>query len=707
MTAILKKEFKSYMHSVVGFLFVAVMIFFFALYATVYNFASGIPYLSYTLSSILLLFWLAIPILSMRILAEERKQRTDQMILTAPVAVGEIVAGKFLAMAAVFMIPVVLMCAVPLYLCRFGEVPLGETYVVIMAFALYGLACIAVGLFVSSITESQVIAAVLTFAILFVTYMMAGIEDLISSTGNLLTKFLSIFDFQGRFVSMASGILDLTSVVYFVSVIGLMLFLTAQSIQKRRYSVSVHNLSMGAYSSVTVCVVTALVVILNLIVARLPERYTNIDVTSNKMYTLTEQTRDILEALDEEIDIYVIQDENSADSTVAQTLKGYADASPHIHVTYIDPVVNPQFIDQYTTGSMTANSVIVESSKRYKVISYQDLYETEIDYTTYQQEVTGYDAEGQITSAIDYCVSEDMPKIYMIAGHNEYTLDAGFQTAIEKENIETETISLINYDAVPEDAECVMIHAPESDLSQDDADKVIAYLEKGGKVLITTDYAGIELPNLERIVASFGMTLQNGYAVDNDSNNHYQEPIYLLPQVAYAPETEGLTGAYTYLLAPYAQGIGIVDEETEEITYTKLLTGSDSSLVKTNVGSAVKYTYEEGDIEGPVCVGIKAESVSPTDEGERSVLYVFTSARMFMDNIDMAVSGNNKKLFSNIMGTMAGHETSVSIPAKSYQLEMLIVSARDMICFGVVMVIAVPIGLIIIGIMIWMGRRKR
>ena len=137
------------------------------------------------------------------------------------------------------------------------------------------------------------------------------------------------------------------------------------------------------------------------------------------------------------------------------------------------------------------------------------------------------------------------------------------------------------------------------------------------------------------------------------------------------------------------------------------MTGSDSSLVKTNVGSAVKYTYEEGDIEGPVCVGIKAESVSPTDEGERSVLYVFTSARMFMDNIDMAVSGNNKKLFSNIMGTMAGHETSVSIPAKSYQLEMLIVSARDMICFGVVMVIAVPIGLIITGIMIWMGRRKR
>lgn len=704
MTAIFRKEFKSYMHSVVGFLFIAVMIFFFALYATVYNFASGIPYLSYTLSAILLLFWLAIPILSMRILAEERKQRTDQMLLTAPVAVGEIVVGKFLAMAAVFMIPVALICAIPPYLSRYGEVPMGESYVVILAFALYGFTCIAVGLFVSSITESQVIAAVLSFAILFVTYMMAGIEDLISSSGNLLTRFLSVFDFQGRFVNMASGILDLTAVVYFVSVIGLMLFLTTQSIQKRRYSVSVHNLSMGAYSSVTVCVVTALVVVVNLIAARLPQKYTNIDVTSNQMYTLTNQTQDILKALEEEIDIYVIQNEGSADTTVAQTLKGYADASAHIHVTYIDPITNPQFVNKYTAGSIAANSIIVESSKRYKVISYQDLYETEIDYSTYQQNVTGYDAEGQLTSAIDYCISDNMPKIYMIAGHNEYTLDAGFQTAIEKENIETETINLMNYDAVPEDAVCILIHAPESDLSQDDAGKIIAYLNKGGRALITTDYAGIALPNLERVVAEFGLTFQNGYAVDNDRDHYYQEPTYLLPEVAYAPETEGLTSMYTYLLAPFAQGIGITNEEAEDVVYTKLLTGSDNSLVKTNAQEAVQYTYEEGDIEGPVCVGVKAEK---TVEDKSAVLYVFTSARMFMDNIDLAVSGNNKRLFSNIMSTMADHETSVSIPVKSYQTERLIVSAREVIFFSVVMVIVVPLALIAAGIVIWLNRRKR
>ena len=162
MIAIFKKEMMSYMHSMIGFLFMAVTIFFFSLYATVYQFMAGTPYIAYTLSAIIFLFLLTIPVLSMRIFAEERRQRTDQMILTAPVSVGKIVMGKFLAMAAIFMIPVILMCILPVYLCRFGEIPFAESYVAILAFALYGLTSIAVGLLVSSITESQVIAAVLS-----------------------------------------------------------------------------------------------------------------------------------------------------------------------------------------------------------------------------------------------------------------------------------------------------------------------------------------------------------------------------------------------------------------------------------------------------------------------------------------------------------------------------------------------------------------
>lgn len=703
MKAIFKREFLSYIHSVVGFLFMAVTVFFFGLYAAVYNLSSGYPYVSYTLSTILFLFLLSIPILSMRILADERKQKTDQLILTAPISVGKIVVGKYFAMAAVFLIPVSGICVFPLFLQTFGTVPLAESYAAILAFTLYGLTCMAVGIFVSSLTESQVIAAVLSFAILFLTYMMQGIESLISQSGNFVTKTLSAFDFQTRFSSMVNGILDLTSIVYFVSVIVLLLFLTTQSIQKRRYSVSVHNISMGAYSSITIVIGIALTVVVNLIAAKIPTKYTNIDITSNQLYTITDQTKEMLGTLEDDVTIYVISSEKDADTTLTQTLKCYEEESSHIKVEYIDPLVNPQFASSYTTSSIAQNSLIVETQKRYKVISYSDIYETEIDYSTYSQNVTGYDGEGQLTSAISYCTNDDMPKVYMIAGHNEYSLDNGFLTALEKENIEYETISLMEYDSVPEDAACLIIHAPEKDFSTDDADKVIDYLNKGGKALITAEYVDAQMPNFERILSEFGLAIQKGYAVDNNPGNYYQSPIWLLPNIEYSEETNGLTGSHTYVMAPYAQGIAVPETEVDNMTYTKLLTTSDNSLVKTDVKNATSYEMEDGDIAGSVCIGVKAEKAF---EDNSAVLYVFSCAQLFTDDIDSAVAGNNKTLFTNMMSTVASHEVSVSVPAKSYDLERLTVSASDVIFFEIIVVILIPLGLLIAGFVIWFTRRK-
>lgn len=703
MKAIFKREFLSYIHSVVGFLFMAVTVFFFGLYAAVYNLSSGYPYVSYTLSTILFLFLLSIPILSMRILADERKQKTDQLILTAPISVGKIVVGKYFAMAAVFLIPVSGICVFPLFLQTFGTVPLAESYAAILAFTLYGLTCMAVGIFVSSLTESQVIAAVLSFAILFLTYMMQGIESLISQSGNFVTKILSAFDFQTRFSNMVNGILDLTSIVYFVSVIVLLLFLTTQSIQKRRYSVSVHNISMGAYSSITIVIGIALAVVVNLIAAKIPTKYTNIDITSNQLYTITDQTKEMLGTLEDDVTIYVISSEKDADTTLTQTLKCYEEESSHIKVEYIDPLVNPQFASSYTTSSIAQNSLIVETQKRYKVISYSDIYETEIDYSTYSQNVTGYDGEGQLTSAISYCTNDDMPKVYMIAGHNEYSLDNGFLTALEKENIEYETISLMEYDAVPEDAACLIIHAPEKDFSEDDANKVIDYLNKGGKALITAEYVDAQMPNFERILSEFGLAIQKGYAVDNNPGNYYQSPIWLLPNIESSEETNGLTGNHTYVMAPYAQGIAVPETEVDNMTYTKLLTTSDNSLVKTDVKNATSYELIDGDIAGPVCIGVKAEKAF---EDNSAVLYVFSCAQLFTDDIDSAVAGNNKTLFTNMMSTVASHEASVSVPAKSYDLERLTVSASDVIFFEIIVVILIPLGLLIAGFVIWLTRRK-
>lgn len=703
MIAVFKREFAAYMHSVIGFLFMAITVFFVGLYATRWNIIMGYPYVSYTLSYVLFLFLLSIPILSMRIMADERKQKTDQMILTAPISVGKVVMGKYMSMAAIFLIPMAALCLYPLFLSRLGTVPMADSYTAILAFTLYGLTCIAIGMFISSLTESQVIAAVLSFGVLFLTYMMSGITGMISSTGNILTKFLSIFDFYTRFSNMVNGVLDITSVIYFVSIILLMLFLTTQSIQKRRYTISVSQISMGAYSLVTVVISIAIVVIVNLIAAKIPSSYTQIDVSYNKLYTITDQTKSLLSELNEDINIYVINSEDNVDSTVKQTLNGYKDLSSHVNIKYVDPLVNPKFASQYSSSDVSQNSLIVESGKRYKVINYNDLYETEIDYSTYSQKVTGYDAEGQITSAIAYVTSDTMPKIYMIAGHNEYNLDTGFLNAIEKENIEYETIDLIKYDSIPDDAECIIIDAPENDFSEDDANKVIDYLNNGGKAVIMAEYVKNELTNFNKILDQFGVDIQKGYAIDLDSNNYYQAPIYILPNIESAEETIGLTGEHSYVMAPFSQGISITDENSQSVEYTKLLTCSEQSFVKTNVESATSYDKEAGDIDGPVCIGLKAEK--ELDSGS-SVLYLFASAQMFTDNIDQAVSGKNKQMFTNIMSTIANHESSISIPVKNYDLGSLAVSTKDILLFAAIVVVLIPLVLIISGLAIWLKRRK-
>ena len=722
MTAIFKKELASYLHSVTGWLFMAATIGFFAMYASVYNMLYGFPYIAYPLDAILILFFVTIPILSMRIMADERRQKTDQLLLTSPISIGKLVLGKYLSMAVIFLIPVVIFCLFPLFLSRYGSVPMVESYVAILAFALYGLAAIAVGMFISSLTENLVIAAVITFGVLFLTYMMQGIKSLISSTGNLLTEFLGIFDFYSHYSSMVSSvsdvtgnsrlitIFDVTSVIYFLSVVILLLFFTAQSIQKRRYTVSVQhfslkNAAMGAYSSVTIVIVIALMVVINLIVGKLPSKYTSIDVSANQLYAVSEQTQSIVGTLKEEVTIYVLASEENADSILKQTLDRYQELSDNLQVKYINPLVNPRFASGYTTESVSVNSLIVETQKRYKVIPYETLYETQVDYSgyTYQQNVTGYDGEGQITSAISYCTGDDMPKIYIIAGHNEYTFDSGFTSAIEKENITYETISLMDYNAVPEDAECILIHAPEKDFSKDDADKVIAYLNNGGKAVITTEYVTDDQPNFERILSEYGMTIQRGCVVDNNAENFYQAQFLLLPNVVDADETKGLGGEYSYVMAPFAQAVNVPENSVENLTYTKLLTTSQDAVLKSGSQEIATFAAEEGEPAGTFCIGVKAEK---TLEEKTGVMYVFSSAQLFTDQYDSYVAGNNKQLFVNIMGTIADHEVTVAIPVKSYEMQWLTVAEKDVVLVKTVGMILIPVALVITGLVIWLRRRR-
>ncbi len=704
MIAIYKREMKSCFHSFIGFLFIAVTLFFIGLYYTVYNLMSGSPYFSYALSSILFLFMISIPILTMKVFAEERKQKTDQLILTAPVSVGNVVLGKFLALETILAIPTLIACVYPLILSAYGTIPFAETYISVLAFFLYGSACIAIGLFVSSVTESQVIAAVLGFGLLFLGYMMSGICGLISSTGNWLTTILGSYDLYMAFYNLTNGTLNLESIVYFLSLIAFMLFLTVQSIQKRRYSTSVKNLSMGAYSTGMIAVVLAVVVVLNMAIAQLPESIKAVDVTSNKLYSLTDITKNYLDTIEEDITMYVLVNEDECDTIVAQTLQRYEDYSSHITVEYVDPAVNPRFYAQYTTGSISINSVIVVGDERSTVVDASDMYQYEIDYTTYSYVTTGYDGEGLLTSAIDYVLRDDVPKVYITTGHGEYEIESTFASALDKQNIVYETVNLLDYEAVPEDGAILFIQSPTSDFSEEDVQKVIDFMERGGQVLTVVGYTSESMTNYYSLLEYMGITIGDGLIVEGNSNNHYYGSQYMLFPNMYSNEyTSGVYGNY-YIFAPYAQAL-MLSEDDETYTYEEILYTSDDAFLRSLGNIQVNLEKAEGDIEGPFNIAVAATKT--LEEGTASMV-VYGCDMIFTDYISQQVSGSNCQMFMNTVTSMVGtQESNVSVPVKDYELSYITMSGTNVIIIGVTTSIILPVSILAMGFVVWFRRRKR
>ena len=529
-------------------------------------------------------------------------------------------------------------------------------------------------------------------------YTMSGLTSMISSTGNMVTKVLGAFDMVGRYDAILNGTLEIESIVYYLSVIFVFLVFTIHSIQKRRYQVSKKTLSLSTYSSLFIVITVAVTVLVNMIVAELPSQYTTFDVTSNKLYSLSDDTKKLVEGLTEDVNIYVLTSEKLADTVLDTTLKEYEGLSTHIKVSYVDPAVNPKFYTQYTSTSISQGSLIVESSKRSKVIDYSNIYQSEIDYMTYQSTLTGYDGEGQITSAIAYVTTNQMPKMYLLEGHGELTFDSSFQSAIEKANIAYETINLMNYDTVPENADCVVVNAPTSDLSEDDTKKLLTYMENGGDVLLISTYTGTEMTNFEKILDFYGVSVTKGLVIEAAQDRFYQDPFYLLPEITYNEVTESVYNNGGYIFAPYAQGLLVTQKE--DVTTEVLLSASAESYMREDLQSSADYTKQDGDVDGPFHLGIKCE------KGDSSAI-IYSSESIFTENADLMVSGNNGRLFSGTLSLFASYESSISIPAKSYTVNLLTIPQSMIVLLAFTTVIVLPFIILIGGFIIWYKRRKK
>ncbi|NCE66402.1 ABC transporter [Pseudoflavonifractor sp. 524-17] len=287
MTAVLKHELKSYFRSMTAYVFGAGLLLAVGLGAMLYNIEAAVSNFEFALSYFSIIFAVIVPILTMRVIAEERKQKTDQLLYSLPITTTQVVVGKYLALLAVYVIPLCIVAVYPLIFSQFGDVYLLTSYGSMLAFFIMGAALIALGVFISSLTDNQGFAAGVGIAVILLNYFSVSLSEYVSTTAfgsvvalcviilalgavikhltkneNLaygicfvliaaiaITCFMDSTKFEGllpsvmtrlslfdRFTGFVNGVFDMASIVYYASVIVFFLFLSIQSLEKRRYN---------------------------------------------------------------------------------------------------------------------------------------------------------------------------------------------------------------------------------------------------------------------------------------------------------------------------------------------------------------------------------------------------------------------------------------------------------------------------------------
>ena len=453
----------------------------------------------------------------------------------------------------------------------------------------------------------------------------------------------------------------------------------------------------GGYALAVTAVVLAILIAVNVFACALPTSLTHQDISAAQLYSVTSNTKAVVNNLTQDVTIYWIVQSDQEDDVIQNLLEKYDSLSDHITVVKRNPDVYPTFAQQYTDEAVQNNSLVVECGDRYRFIGYDDIYLYEADMYTYSYSAS-FDGEGAITSAIDYVVSEELPQVYVLEGHGEAELPATFSEQVEKENLELTTFSLLTADEIPEEADCLLIYAPASDISPEEKEMLAEYAEGGGKLLVIAGpVADASLENLYSLLGSYGVETAEGVVVEADRAHYaFQSPAALLPDMASSAVTDPLIEENYYPILPVAQGLIVSDTATD---VTALLTTSDTAFSKVAGYEMTTYEKEEGDIDGPFALAV---SIACGNDGQ-----IIWFASSFLEDAYNAISsGANVNLGMNALSSLIGESEAMAIRSKSLNYNYLTISESTSSLLRVLMVGVLPLAYLGIGIGVAVRRRR-
>lgn len=470
---------------------------------------------------------------------------------------------------------------------------------------------------------------------------------------------------------------------------------------ENKQALSTRTAKVGGYSVVLALIVLAILVAVNVLFSVLPSKFTQFDISAAQLYSLTSDTKVVATNLDKDVTIYWITQAGQESTVLDKLLDRYQDLSDLITVVKKDPDIYPTFAQQYTDETVVNNSLVVECGDKSRYISYDDIYQVDTaSYYTTGSVSQSFDGEGQITSAIDYVVSDELPKIYLLSGHGEVALSDTFSNELTRSNYETvEDFSLLNVDEIPEDCDALLINAPTSDISDEELTMLRDYVQGGGKLLVLSGpQKEASLTNLDTLLADYDVTVSDGIVVDTDREHYaFTAPYVLMPDIESSDITDPLTEESSHVIVPIAQGLTVGSNGS----VTALLTTSDEAFSKAAGYAMTTYEKEDGDTDGPFTL-----AVSITDSTAEGKIVWVASDYLLDDTYNSYSSGANLDLVMNGLSWMIGKNDAVSIRAKSLNNSYLTISSSSATVLKVVMIGVIPVCFLLLGIDEVLCRRK-
>ncbi len=476
---------------------------------------------------------------------------------------------------------------------------------------------------------------------------------------------------------------------------------------KIKKSFSNRNFKQGMYHSLVSVIVVAIVILLNLFVTELD---INIDLTTEKVYTLTEETIDFVSSIEDEIEIYFLAKEKDQYEVLRNVVEEY-DKFQNISVTWKDPEMYPQFASQYTDAELEGNDVIVvnKTKDKSRFVPFTDMYinDYSINYTTGGQDMTyTLDAEGQITSAIQYVTSATLTKMYVVSAHGEVPLGEKVSELVDKANVQTEAFDVLSATEVPDDCDILFINGPTTDISDEELTMYKNYLDNGGKAIFSYSMSDKELKNYNSLMEYYGVEVTGSVVLESEGNFLQNYATYVVS--SFASLTEEISADFSaddYIISPIAQGLKLMDASNIRSTLTtaSIVETSEDSYGKTDPSDNIER--EEGDIEGPFNMVIQA---SDTYKDKTSKVVILATPYILADDWVDYYGFSNTNLFIDSIGWMSdGESATIAIPQRSLDQVYLQVDPNEAAVWGIITIAVIPLGILAVGFLVWYFRRKR